>query len=130
MKRILFIKKDQKDIDSLDDLNNKKVAVTITDDKIMNIKKHHSNIKVIKTDTIKKSITMLLTEKVDALIASPIIIQKYLEQNLIINLKAVPSISFEPSNLYFLINKNKPILESIIKKGLNSISIKEKKRTF
>ena len=130
IKNILFIKKDQTNINSFNDLKYKKIAIINERGTVSNIKNIDPKIKIVETSSIKESVQKLLEGRVDALIASPIIIQKYLQDNLIIGLKAMPSISFEPSNLYFFINKNKPELQSIIEKGLDSISIKEQKELF
>jgi signal transduction histidine kinase len=129
IKRILFVKKEQNEINSYEDLNNKKVAV-INEGTLLDIERRRPKIKVIETESMKESVQKLLEGKVDALIASPITIQKYLEDNLIIDLKAMPQISFEPSSLYFLMNKTKPELQSIIEKGLDVITIKEEKELF
>ena len=128
--RILFIKQDQHKINSLDDLKGKKVAVINQSGEISDIKESHPQIKIVETEDMQESVENLLEGNIDGLIASPIIIQRYLEDNLIIGLKAMPLISFEPSNLYFLANKNKPEINSIIEKGLNSITIKERKELF
>ena len=130
IKRILFVKKEENSINSFDDLKNKKVAIVSDVENISDIKKNYSDIKTIETKNMEESVQKLLEGDVDALIASPIIIQKYLEDNLIIDLKAMPLISFEPSNLYFFIKNDKTQLQSILEKGLNSISIKEKKELF
>ncbi|WP_424598598.1 transporter substrate-binding domain-containing protein [Arcobacter sp.] len=130
IKNILFVKKEQTNINSIDDLKNRKVAVINEAGAIANIKKQYPDIKVIETKNVQQSAQELLEGKVDALIASPILIQKYLEKNLIIDLKAMPLISFNPSNLYFFIRKDKKELQSILEKGLNSISIKESKKLF
>ncbi len=128
--RILFVKQDQNEIKSIKDLNSKKVAIINRSGNIDNIKRQYSNIEIIETNNMKDSINLLLKKNVDAIIASPITIQPYLENNLILGLKAMPFISFEPSNLYLFSNKNKPELQSILEKGLNSISIKEEKKLF
>ena len=130
IKKILFVRKDQNNINSLDDLKYKKVAIISEENAISKIKKKNYNIKIVQTKSMQESVEKLLEGNVDALIASPIIIQKYLEDNLIIDLKAMPLISFEPSNLYFFSNKNKTELQSILEKGLNSITIKEEKEIF
>ncbi len=130
IKKILFVKKEQNSINSLDDLKHKKVAIINEQGSISKIKKINPYIRIIQTKNMQESVRKLLEGKVDALMASPIIIQKYLEDNLIIGLKAMPLISFEPSNLYFFTNNNKPILQTILQKGLNSITIKEKKELF
>lgn len=128
--RILFVKQDQDKINSLDDLRHKRVAIINQAGNLSNIKKKHSHIRIVETKDMQESVEELLEGNVDGLIASPIIVQKYLEDNLIIGLKAMPLISFEPSNLYFFSNKNKPELYSILEKGLDSISIKERKELF
>ena len=130
IKRILFVKKEQNKITTYNDLKNKKVAIVNESKTVSLIKKKHPFIQIIKTQSMKESVQKLLKGKVDALIASPIIIQRYLEDNLIIDLKAMPSISFEELNLYFFTNKKKPELQSILEKGLESISIKERKKLF
>ncbi|RXJ65303.1 hypothetical protein CRV08_15500 [Halarcobacter ebronensis] len=130
IKRVLFVKKEQNKIKTLDDLKNKKVAIVNQLGAIPDIKKNQLEIKVERTNNMKESVQKLLAGDVDALIASPIIIQEYLEDNLIVDLKAIPSISFEPSKMFIFTNKKNPLLQSIIEKGLNSISIKEEKELF
>ncbi|NQY93201.1 MAG: transporter substrate-binding domain-containing protein, partial [Campylobacteraceae bacterium] len=130
IKKILFVKKEQHNINSFDDLKYKKIAIINVQGSISKIKKRDPSIKIVQTKNMQESVQSLLEGNVDALMASPIIIQTYLEDNLIIGLKAMPLISFEPSNLYFFTNKNKPELHSILQKGLNSISIKEEKELF
>ncbi|PLY04468.1 MAG: hypothetical protein C0625_16380 [Arcobacter sp.] len=130
IKNILFVKKEENKINSYNDLNDKRVAVINGTGTISNIKKRHSKIEIVETKKIEESVQKLLEGSVDALIASPIIIQKYLESNLIIDLKAMPLISFEPSIFYFYVNREKPVLQSILEKGLDSISIKEEKELF
>ncbi|WP_320035027.1 transporter substrate-binding domain-containing protein [Halarcobacter sp.] len=130
IKRILFVRKEDNKINSFKDLINKKVAIVNQLGTIPNLKEQLSNIKVERTNNMKESVQKLLAGEVDALIASPIIIQEYLENNLIIDLKAIPSISFEPSKLFIFTSKNKTHLQSILEKGLNSISIKEEKELF
>ena len=128
--RILFVKQDDNSIESFEDFQNKKVAIINQPGSIDNIRKKHPNITIIETNDMQESVEKLLEGVVDGIIASPIIIQRFLEENLTIALKAMPLISFEPSNLYFFTNKTKPELYSIIEKGLNSITIKEEKELF
>jgi len=130
VKKILFLKKEENAIHSVNDLINKKVAIIKASDSFVRKKNSNNAFKIIETKNMQESVRVLLEGKVDALIASPIIIQKYLEDNLIIGLKAMPLINFEPSNLYFFTNKTQGILHSILEKGLNSLSIKEKKELF
>jgi len=130
IKRVLFVKKEDKNIETFSDLKDKKIAVVNQLGTIPHIKERYSDIRVERTNNIKESVQKLLIGEVDALLASPIIIQKYLEENLIIDLKAIPEISFNPSKLYFFTSKKKTHLQSIIEKGLNSISIKEEKEIF
>jgi signal transduction histidine kinase len=130
VKNIIFVKKEQNKINTYDDLNYKRVAIVNETGNISSIKKKYPKIKIVETQRIDESVQKLLGGSVDALIASPIIVQKYLEDNLIIDLKAMPLLSFEPSIFYFFVNKNKKILQSILEKGLDSISIKEEKELF
>ena len=130
IKKILFVKKEENDIQSIDDLKNKKVAIIQEEGKILKKNSNNASFKIIQTKNMQDSVQLLLEGKVNAIMASPIIIQTYLEDNLIIGLKAMPLIIFEPSNLYFFTNKNNPILHTILEKGLNSLTVKEKKELF
>ncbi len=130
IKKILFVKKEQNKINTIEDLKYKKVAIITEEDETFTLKNKDYDIKIIQTESMQESVEKLLEGNVDALIASPIIIQKYLEDNLVIDLKAMPFINFEHSNLSFFINKEKTHLQSILEKGLNSISVKEEKELF
>ena len=130
IKKILFVKKEENDIQSLDDLKHKKVAIIQEKENITKKNNRNASFEIIQTKNMQDSVQLLLEGKVDAIMASPIIIQTYLEDNLIIGLKAMPLIIFEPSNLYFFTNNKKPILHAILEKGLNSLTVKEKKELF
>jgi signal transduction histidine kinase len=130
IKRMLFLKKKQININTISDLKNKKIAVLNQLGTMHYIENEHPEIRIKRTSSINESVQMLLKDDVDGLISSPIIVQKYLEDNSVIDLKAIPNISFEPSTLYFFTDKNKTLLQSILEKGLNSISIKEEKELF
>ena len=130
IKKILFVKKEENDIQSIDDLKNKKVAIIQEEGKVLSKNSNNAFFKIIQTKNMQDSVQLLLEGKVNAIMASPIIIQTYLEDNLIIGLKAMPLIIFEPSNLYFFTNNKKPILHAILDKGLNSLTVKEKKELF
>ncbi|PHR71999.1 MAG: hypothetical protein COA66_07290 [Arcobacter sp.] len=130
IKKILFVKKEENDIQSLDDLKHKKVAIIQEKENITKKNNTNASFEIIQTKNMQDSVQLLLEGKVDAIMASPIIIQTYLEDNLIIGLKAMPLIIFEPSNLYFFTNNKKPILHAILDKGLNSLTVKEKKELF
>ena len=130
IKSILFVKKENKTINSLKDLKGKKVAIVDQIGMIPHLEKRNSNIKIERTITIEESVQKLLEGKVDALISSPLIIQNFLDKNINNHIKAMPFIRFNPVKLYFFINKKKILLHSIIEKGLNTISIKEKQEIF
>jgi len=130
IKRVLFVKKEQNDINSINDLKHKKVAIINQAGNISHISTKYPNIKLIETKNMEESVSLLLEGNVEALISSPIIVQKYLEDNLLIGLKAMPLIIFEPTNLYYFTKKSEPELQSIIEKGLNQITIKERKELF
>ncbi len=130
IKRVLFVKKEQNNINSIDDLKHKKVAIINHAGNISHISTKYPNIKLIETKSMEESVSLLLEGNVEALISSPIIVQKYLEDNLLIGLKAMPLIIFEPTNLYYLTKKSETELQSIIEKGLNQITIKERKELF
>jgi len=123
MKNFLFVKEDS-DIKSFNDI--KTLAIVKGYGTIEQIKTKFPTIKIVETKNLLDSINRVLDKKVDALYDGQLVVSQTLMKNLITGLKAIPQDVFPATNLYYYINKNEPILLSIIQKALNAITIEEK----
>ena len=117
----LAVKKDNKDITSLESLKNKKVAVEI--DTIFEdvVKEKVSNANIILVKNTKEAYASVLRGDSFATI-SPNINDAQFKNS---GLKVVSEIYHKSSNLYAGINKRYPIVASIMTKGIDSISLQE-----
>jgi len=118
----IYVKKSNKVINSFEDLNGKKLAIIKGYAMVDMVHKKYPSINIIQTKDLEDSIKLVLNGKVDALIDGQIIVENYIYDNLILDLKGIPQVSFRPNGVYLLSHINKPILRSILQKGLDSIS--------
>ena len=122
----IYVKKENKRIKSFEDLKGKKLAIINGYAMINIVQKKYPSINIIKTKDLQQSIDFVLDGKVDAMLDGQIIIETFIRENLIIGLKGLSQNSFKANDVYVLTNNQKPILKSIIQKGLDSISLAQK----
>jgi len=125
VKDYIYVKDTENNIQSLKDLNGKKLAIEKEYGTIPRIQKNFPNIKLVITTDIDDSIHKVLSGEVDAFYESGITAEKKFLDEFIVGLKGFPIVSFKVSKLHFLSTINKPILQSILQKSLDSISTKE-----
>ena len=117
----LYIKEDNKNIKSMEDLNGKKVAIPKGFGTIPKVRKKFPNITIIETVDMADSVQKVLSGQVDALFDGQIAVEYHLQENLIRGLKGIPQKSFKAASLYFFSHIKKPILRDILNKALKSI---------
>ncbi|WP_321311623.1 transporter substrate-binding domain-containing protein [Halarcobacter sp.] len=128
IKEFLYVNSQKNNIKTLDDLKNKKLAIIKEYGTISKVKQKYPQVNIVETKDIEDSINKLLTNEVDAYLDTQIVVENYLANNFIVGIKGIPQNSFPSSSLHFFVNKDKPILFSIIKKGLETIDIFEKNK--
>jgi len=110
----------------LTDLKGKIIAVRKGSFIIPKLRKYGIDIR--EYDDSEKAIKDLAYGKVDASISNFTVANYYIKKNGLINIKTLAELKFKnikKEDLRIGINKNKPILYSIINKGLESITIQE-----
>jgi len=127
IKEQLYVKKD-KNINSFEDLENGSIAIVKSYGAIEKIRKKYPTIKIIEVDTLKQSVNMVLSNKVDAIFNTQFGIDSFLNDNFIYDLKPIYQTNFIPSPLHLFTNKNNTILQNILQKGLNALSYEEKNK--
>ncbi len=115
-------------IKSLQDLQGKKLAIQKGNGTIDKIKKLYPNIQIIETSSMKQAIQFVLTAQADAMFDSQLSIEYFLQQQAISSLKGIPDFSIDSEKLHFFTQKYQPVLNSILQKGLDSITKTERNR--
>ncbi|MGB5964137.1 MAG: transporter substrate-binding domain-containing protein [Sulfurimonadaceae bacterium] len=128
MREFIFFLEDRKDIQSIDDLEGKVIAIPKGYATIGRLKTLHKDITIIETNTILEAIQAVMSSKADALIEGQAVISYVLQQNMITGLKGIPQTAFDPSYIYFLTAKESPVLSKIIQKTLDRLSVEEKNK--
>ena len=128
MKDYIYVKESNNNIKSLEDLNKKVLAIEKSFGTIPKIKSKYPDIKILFTNSLDDSITRVLNGKADALYEGQIVVEKKIEDELISGLKGVAQDSFSAPTLHFLSKIDEPILQSILEKGLDSLTINERKK--
>ena len=118
----IYVKNTNNTIKDFDDLKGKKLAIIKGYAMIDMVHKRFPSVKIIQTKDLEESINFVIEGKVDALIDGQIIVENYIYDNLVLDLKGIPQTAFKPNGVYLLSNIDKPILKSILQKGLDSIS--------
>jgi len=122
----IYVKKSNTTIKSFEDLKYKKLAIIEGYAMIDIVHKRFPTINIVKTKDLQQSIDYVLDGKVDAMMDGQIIIENFIRENLIVGLKGLSQSAFDANDVYVLTNKEKPILKSIIQKGIDSISLAQK----
>ncbi len=128
MKDYIYIKDTTTNINSMEDLNGKTLAIPKGYGTIDKIEKKFPNIKIVLTKDLDDSIFKVLNGKVDALYDGQITVEKKINDELISGLKGIAQNSFKAAKLHYFSKIDEPILKSILQKGLKSITIEDKKK--
>jgi len=126
LKDYLYINQNNNSIKSMSDLNGKKLAIIEGYGTIDKIKEKFPNIKLIYTKDLDDSINQVLNNTADALYEGQIAVEKKINEELITGLKGIAQSSFKSPGIHFFSNIEQPLLQSILQKGLENISIKER----
>lgn len=125
LREYIYVPTDNQNILNFKDLYHKKVAITKEYATIEKIKKEFPLIDVIQTEGLAQSTAMLLNGEVDAMIDYHLVVENYLRDNSIVGLKAIAQHELKPVSVHFLSQKSKPVLHSLLQKGLDHISREE-----
>ncbi|MFK5894545.1 MAG: transporter substrate-binding domain-containing protein [Pseudomonadota bacterium] len=124
----IYVKQANRDIKSFEDLSGKKLAVIKGFATIELIHKYYPDIEIIETTNFKQSVQWVLTGKVDALFESQISAQDFFQEHSISGVKGIHQFSIKANKLHFFTQKDNPLLQSILQKGLDALSKQEKIR--
>jgi signal transduction histidine kinase len=121
---VIFAREETNDIHDIEDLNNKKVAVFRYGAAARALEQHHPGIELYRVDIADEALAALNTGKVDAYIGNLVVIN-YVARNLGIGNVKIAADTPYGANLYMAVRDDMPLLHSILRKGLNSITAQE-----
>ncbi len=124
----IYVKDNNDDIDSMQDLKGKKIAIQKGFGTIPKIREKFPSIQIIETKNLLDSINQVLTGKVDALYEGQIAVEYKIQDELINGLKGIPQSEFNAAELHLFVRDDKPILRTILQKTLDSISYEQMKQ--
>jgi len=122
----IYLKKNNHSIKFLSDLSHKKLAVINASATITAVKDKYPDIQVIGADNFSQLVQLVLSGEADAFIDAQIISEAFFQEHSITGLKGIAQFEIDTNKLHFFSQPDQPVLYSILEKGLNSISKKEK----
>ncbi len=124
---VIFTREETNSVNELEDLNNKKVAVFRYGAAARALEKNHPQIELYRVDIADEALAALNAGKVDAYMGNLVVIN-YVARNLgFANVKIAAETPYG-ANLYMAARDDLPLLQSILAKGLNSVTTQEKNR--
>ena len=125
----LYILKDS-NLKILSDLVAKKIGVEAGDASIKMIHSYFSKSKIVEATSSNILFENLMQKKVAAIICNPLLVKHYLKNQEIQNIQALQVLHLTPKehqliSLYVGVNKEKPLLYSVLQKAIKSLTTKE-----
>ncbi|MBF0383710.1 MAG: bacteriohemerythrin, partial [Magnetococcales bacterium] len=118
--------KDGSPFTSIDDLGEKSIAVVKGYGTIPKLREKYPKAKIVETKDLMTSINAVLNGEVDGLMEAQIAVELLLRENAIIGLRGISQIVFPASPIHLFSRIDEPLLNSILQKGLDNITAKEK----
>lgn len=124
LKEFVYSRADE-NINSMSDLIGKTLAIPEGYETIDIVKATYPDITIVETDSIVTAINKVLSGQVDATMDAQSVVEYYIKDQGLYGFNSFPS-ELANNPLYFLSNINKPLLNSIISKGLKRITPSER----
>ncbi len=126
MREFFYIRNDNDAIKSELDLAHSKIVVVKGYGSIGKLKRHFPGATIVEAFDLPAAINAVLNSEVEALIDAQMVVGSAIERDAIFGLKGVTQNLFPPSPVHFLSRIDEPLLQSILQKGLNAVTEKER----
>ena len=125
MREFIYVRDGNTEVRAMEDLSEGRIAVVKGYGTIPKLKALLPNAEIVETKDLIASINTVLNGDVDALIEAQIAVEETIRDNAIVGLKGVTQSAFEASPIHLFSRSDHPILQSILQKGLDSITEEE-----
>ena len=126
IKDYAFIRSDDYSIHHMNDLKTKKVAVIKGYASVYNLKQQFTDINLIEVNSLSEGVDALLLKTADIFIDAYPAMKYTMVSTMQTGIKPIFPIDFYVHELHIGVSRSKPILASIINKGLKSITLQDK----
>ncbi|MCK5294023.1 MAG: transporter substrate-binding domain-containing protein, partial [Arcobacteraceae bacterium] len=130
IKDAIYFKDTNNDIYSLKDLEGKVLAMQEGNGNIDKIRNKFPTINIIFTKDLEDSINRVLNGEANAFYAGQIAVETKINNELIKGLKSTSIKTFKAPDIHFFSKLDEPLLASILQKGLQSITYKQRNDIF
>lgn len=118
----------EQNIERMEDLFGKVVAIPQSYASIDIIKKHYPKIRILETKSPLDALDKLITRKADAIIQNHALTSYLIKDQNITTIKAAFNVSILNKSLRMGVRKDRPLLSSIIQKALDDLSNEQKEQ--
>lgn len=125
VRELFFVRNQDSQYRTSSDLAESTIAISQGYTTIDKIKKLYPNIKVIETKGIQEAIQLVLNGKADAVLDAETVILDSLAKDNITSLRSINEDVVSPSTLHLWSTNKKPILATILQKGLDSLNLRD-----
>ncbi|MFT4925101.1 MAG: PAS domain S-box-containing protein [Phenylobacterium sp.] len=126
MREFFYIRSDNNTVKSEKDLATATIAVVKGYGTIPKLRETLPNATIVETIDLLHAINAVLNGEADALLEAQMVVGSVIKRDAIIGIKGISQDVFPASALHFFSRIDQPVLHSIIQKGLDAISEKER----
>lgn len=125
VKELFFVRQDDFRFETGTDFANATVAVSEGYTTATRLKKLYPEIRILEVAGVEQSVEAVLSGKADALVDADSVVLDWLSLKKIDGLRAIEEDAVSSSTIHFWSTSSKPILHSILQKGLDSLKLRD-----
>lgn len=125
VKEVFFVREDDYRFGGGSDYSNAIVAVSKGYTTVDRLKKRYPEIRIVEVDGVEQSVEAVLSGRADALVDAESVVLDWLMLNNIDGLRPIEEDVISTSTIHFWSSSSKPILHSILQKGLDSLKLRD-----
>lgn len=123
---VIYTRKDNTVINSLDDLHGKRVAIFRTGAVARSLAENHPEIELYSADIAEEALDAVLTGKVDAYVGNAVIVNYVARNQGFANIRAATETPYK-SEIYMAVRSDWPLLASALNKAMDAIAESERR---
>ncbi len=123
---VVYTRKDNSSINSLDDLHGKRVAIFRTGAVARSLAGNHPEIELYSADIAEEALDAVLTGKVDAYVGNAVIVNYVARNQGFADIRAAAETPYS-SEIYMAVRSDWPLLASVMNKAMDAIAETERR---